>query len=139
MNFKHGLSRTPLYQIWMCIIRRCEYLENENYKYYGGRGIKVCPEWHDAATFFKWALANGYKKGLQIDRINNEGDYKPSNCHFITAKEQARNRRNNRLVKIGDEIKPLCVWSELIGINYNTLKTRVSRGWPESRLLEPVR
>lgn len=84
---KHGLSETRLYFVWVNMIRRCEHSNGKYYKNYGGRGIKVCSEWHDAATFFKWALANGYKEGLTIDRVDNDGDYEPSNCQFLTRSE----------------------------------------------------
>jgi len=83
-------------------------------------------------------LANGYKKGLTIDQINNEGNYEPFNCRFATRKEQARNSRRNRLIKIGKIIKPLCVWAEQTGIKWYVLRSRVEANWPEHRLLEPV-
>ena len=135
----HGLSRTKLYNVWQHIIQRCENPSNKDYKYYGGRGIKICVEWReDFMAFYTWAMANGYSAKLGIDRIDNDGDYEPSNCRFVTEKAQLRNSRRNRLIKIGKETKPISVWAEQTKINQATLRGRLNRGWPERRLLEPV-
>ena len=95
---KHGLSRTDLYYVWRNMINRCEWPGVHNYHRYGGRGIKVCDEWRrDFNAFAEWALANGYQKGLQIDRIDNDGDYEPSNCRFVTPAENNRNKSSRKL------------------------------------------
>ena len=90
INTTHGQTRTRLYYVWQNMINRCENAKTRAYKNYGGRGIMVCSEWHDAATFFKWALSHGYKEGLTIDRIDNNGNYEPDNCQFITKSENSR-------------------------------------------------
>lgn len=138
-NFKHGLCRTRLYAVWEDMINRCENPNHKRYKDWGGRGISVCPEWHNFIVFRSWALEHGYKYYLQIDRIDNSGNYTPENCRFATRKEQARNSRWNRHIKIGDEIKLLCEWAELYGINRQTLSDRINAKWPESKLLVPAR
>ena len=139
-NTKHGLSRTRIYGVWDGMIQRCENPNHMSYKDYGGRGIKICKEWRrDPATFCKWALANGYKEGLTIDRIDNDGDYRPDNCQFITMAKQNRNRRANRLIKVGGEVKSIIEWAEQAEINYQTLRSRLNAGWPEYKLLESAR
>lgn len=76
---------------------RCEYPSATNYAYYGGRGIRVCAQWReDPAAFVAWALANGYRSGLEIDRIDVNGDYEPNNCRFVTHVVNSQRRRNAR-------------------------------------------
>jgi len=95
---KHGLAHHPLYKVWGVMKHRCNNPNHIQYKDWGGRGVKVCNEWsNNAGDFIKWCLTNGYKKGLAIDRINNDGDYEPSNCRFITQAENNRNGRNAKL------------------------------------------
>ena len=92
LNFStHGDSKTKLYAVWAQMRYRCRNQTNRQYKYYGKRGIRVCPEWKDSYLPFKtWALKNGYQKHLTIDRIDNDGNYEPSNCQFIARSEHSR-------------------------------------------------
>jgi hypothetical protein len=95
------------------------------FKNYGGRGISICQEWlGDITIFTDWAITNGYELGLQIDRINNNGNYEPSNCRWVTSKEQGNNKRNNVMAYN----MPLYKKAEELGIKYETLRMRLKRG-----------
>ena len=94
---KHGMTNTRLYGVWNTMRQRCLNPNNHKYKNYGGRGIKVCDEWlHDFMAFYDWSMDNGYKPGLTIDRINNDGNYEPNNCRWTTMKVQNNNRRKRK-------------------------------------------
>ncbi|SDZ81938.1 hypothetical protein SAMN05192529_102123 [Arachidicoccus rhizosphaerae] len=107
---KHGMRNHPLYNIWGGMIARCEIKSKGNFKYYGGRGIKVCEEWRlNPKSFFDWALNNGYKKGLEIDRIDVNGDYAPNNCQFVTHRTNCqKNKRRLRVTNKSGE-RNICI------------------------------
>ena len=93
-NTTHGYRKHPLYAVWASMKLRCLNKKNTCYKYYGGKGVSICEEWvNSAETFINWALKNGWKKGLQIDRIDNDGNYTPVNCRFVSARQNCLNRR----------------------------------------------
>ena len=96
VNTKHGICYTDLYRVYYAMKGRCYNCNNKSYKNYGGRGIKICDEWlgeNGVVEFYKWSINNGYKKGLRIDRINNNGNYEPSNCRYVNASLSAQNER----------------------------------------------
>lgn len=98
----HGKTNTRLFNIWSGMRERCNNPNCRAFKDYGGRGIKICPEWeHDFQTFYEWAMSNGYADNLTIDRKDNEKGYSPDNCRWTTTAEQNRNRRNCKSVKLG--------------------------------------
>jgi len=91
---KHGMYKSRIYDIWHCMKDRCYREGNSKYYLYGGRGIRVCDEWkNDFVPFYEWAMSNGYKDDLTLDRIDSDGNYEPSNCRWATVTEQNRNRR----------------------------------------------
>lgn len=122
-NTKHGAyaRNHVLYGTWATMIHRCEDSKRANYRDYGGRGIKVCKEWHNPNTFIDWAESNGYAPGLQLDRINNNGDYCPNNCRWVTPKENSRNRRNTVFLTIHGETKCVAEWCELYDVSPYTV------------------
>lgn len=96
----HGMVGHKLYRVWGGMKARCGNPNNPAYQNYGGRGIIVCEDWKEPKTFFNWALSNGYKQGLEIDRIDNNGNYEPGNCRFVTPAKNARNRRTSKLTPV---------------------------------------
>lgn len=101
---KHGLSDDILYNAWSNIRQRCFNKNKNDYKHYGGRGVTVCDEWNNSfESFYNWSINNGWDKGLEIDRINNDGNYEPSNCQWITQQKNKSygKRRNSSKNKTG--------------------------------------
>lgn len=93
----HGLSNHWLYRVWASAKARCTIPSSSHFDRYGGRGIRVCDEWlTHPEVFIAWALANGAKKGLELDRIDSNGDYSPLNCRFVDHQDNSRNRTNAR-------------------------------------------
>lgn len=128
-NRKHNKSDSRLYHIWTNMIQRCTNIKNKSFKDYGRRNIKVCEEWKKFQKFDKWALENGYRDDLSIDRINNDGNYEPSNCRWATRKEQANNKRNNHRITLMDETHTITEWSKVLNIPVSTLERKNKNDW----------
>lgn len=127
---KHGKSYTKLYKSYTCMKERCYYPHNNRYYAYGARGIKICDEWlNDKNSFFEWALKNGYKEGLSIDRIDVNGDYCPGNCRWATRQQQANNTRRNVKITFNGQTKNLSQWAKQFGLKPTTIKARLQKGW----------
>ena len=93
----HGMTNTKLFRVWSGMKQRCYYRKHKSYSDYGGRGITICDEWReDFQTFYEWAMASGYQEGLTIDRIDNDGNYEPSNCQWLTRQENTSKMRIGR-------------------------------------------
>lgn len=127
-NHSHKTSGKRIYDIWYHMKGRCYNEHDARFDRYGGRGIKVCDEWKDSfESFYSWAMANGYQDDLTIDRIDNDGDYCPSNCRWATHQEQSRNRSTNINIKIGNSTRTLKEWCEIFGLEYGTIQARYHR------------
>ena len=135
--YKHGIPGSHhLYRIWSSMKRRCNSPNTKEYAHYGGRGIYVCDEWmHDAKAFYDWSMANGWKEGLTLDRIDNDGPYCPDNCRWVTYKIQMNNKSNNIRIDWKGENHTLSEWSEIVGLNVETLKYRIEVGWPVDKAM----
>ena len=115
---------------------RCNNSKNYSFKDYGARGIKICNEWViDFMNFYNWAMNNGYQDNLTIDRIDVNGNYEPSNCRWVTMKEQARNKSTNVLLTLNGKTKCVAEWSEIIGLDAKVIYARISRGHTDPSII----
>lgn len=121
----HNESKTRLYRILKGIHARCR---DKSVKYYGAKGIEVCPEWSDYTVFKKWAIENGYKENLTIDRIDYNGNYEPNNCRWATYKEQAQNTSRNHFITHNSETKCIAEWCRELNIKVSTFCQRMRKG-----------
>lgn len=141
-NTKHGMSGSHLYNTWKSMIRRCYSEKDENYKDYGGRGIKVCEQWkgeNGLKNFCEWSERNGCSDKLTIDRINTNGDYDPSNCRWADWETQNYNKRTTRRFLVCGEIKNLKEISEEYGIPIQKLRDKYYGVYKEEISIEELK
>lgn len=130
IHSKHGMSYTRLYTIWALMKARCVNQNRKEYPRYGGRGIKLVDEWLEFQPFMEWAIGSGYSDELTLDRKDNDGNYTPDNCRWVTRLVQAYNKSNNRYITHNGETKTICQWAKEYNISYNVLKKRLDDlGW----------
>lgn len=134
----HGMHKHPAYSSYRAMISRCKHASNPSWKDYGGRGITVCEAWSTFEGFWRDMGPTWFLSGT-IDREDNDGNYEPSNCRWLTAKGQANNRRDNLAVNIGGEVMTLTQVAERFGVKRNTLEARRRYGFSEDELLVPVK
>ena len=132
--FKNRRHDHPLLNVYIGMMRRCGLYKGKTSlkRYYADRGITVCDEWKKSFdSFEKWSIAHGWKKGLQIDRIDNNRNYEPSNCRFVTPKENSQNRRNTRKIRTEHGEMPLIeFWRNSHSVvSYKTFVFRHEHGW----------
>lgn len=134
----NGLSKHPLYSVWTSMRDRVKRQNLWHYKYYGGRGIKVCTEWDtDFLAFYNWAITHGYEQGLELNRINNDGDYCPDNCEFTTEIRNKNNRSNTIYVEYKGRTQPLSDWCRELNLPRDTIYWRLhSAKWDVNRAFE---
>lgn len=134
-NITHGMARTREHTIWLGIRARCLNPAHEAFPSYGGRGITVCATWRESFEAF-FRDMGPCPDGLSIDRIDNNGQYSPENCRWATKKDQANNRRSNRIISFNGRSLTLTEWADVTGLPYDTLKQRFTKlGWSPDRAL----
>ena len=136
--YKHGgrRDRTTEYEIWCGMIKRCENAQAQHYDVYGGRGVKICRRWRRSFAAFL-ADMGPRPLGRSIDRFpDKNGDYRPGNCRWATAREQAQNTRTNRMITYRGEQLCVAAWARRLGIKYALIHDRLRRGWSVDRALE---
>jgi hypothetical protein len=131
---KHGMDGTPMYRLWYSMRNRCNYKKHKHYADYGGRGIKVCSRW-DSFENFLADMGERPSPKYEIERIDNNGPYAPWNCKWATRKEQMNNTRRCRYLTLGDRILTVTQWAEKLGVNKNTIRSRVRIGWSDKEIL----
>jgi hypothetical protein len=135
-NTTHGKAYEKIYRVYQHIIHRCYNASDQAFKNYGGRGISVCDEWKDdRSAFFNWAEESGYKEGLSIDRIDNDGPYSPANCRWADRTTQANNCRKNVLLTWDNKTLTATHWARELGIKPSLIIGRLRRGLPTERVL----
>ena len=130
-----------LYRKYHHMKDRCYNPKDKRYARYGGRGIKIYDEWlNNYSLFEKWALDNGYKEGLTIDRIDNDGNYEPSNCRFVSFAENSKKKSTTRYFTYNGRTLSLADWCKELGFNYHTILCRIRAGWSfEKSITTPVK
>ena len=137
---KHGGRRTKLYEVWAAMLQRCSNPNVPRNRDWHGKGIRVCVEWHEFAPFRQWAQTNGYREGLQIDRIDNDGHYTHENCRWVTGSVNCNNKGNNVRVTAFGETKTLTEWSRdsRCIVCVSAFRGRIDLGWnPTMALTTP--
>lgn len=139
-NTTHGLRYTRIHNIWSKMKDRCNNARCVEYELYGARGITYCPEWETFLPFYNWAMENGYREDLTIDRIDVNGNYCPENCRWITLEEQQKNRRTTRWYTEDGKTMCLTDWIAQKGLTSGCVYSRLKRGWSLERALNtPIR
>lgn len=132
----HGGSRSRLYRIWKCMKARCYDPKSDSYGRYGARGVTVCGEWMDFSTFQSWAITNGYRDNLSIDRVDGSAGYAPDNCRWATALEQQHNLSSNVMLTAHGKTMTMAEWARITGMPYTTLWGRIKAGWSADMAIE---
>lgn len=134
-NRTHGKSGSPEYAIWIGVLRRCCKSTRDEYERYGGRGVTACNRWRDSFEAFYADMGPRPSPQHSIDRIDNNRGYEPGNCRWATAKEQQRNKRNNRMLTHDGRTQCATDWAEEVHITRGCLLERLRRGWSVARAL----
>lgn len=133
----HGMSKTPIWCCWMNMRARCKYKRNTHYKYYGGRGIKVCKRWENSFENFYKDMGD-MPEGYSIERIDVNKNYTPSNCCWIPKSEQVHNRRCNVKITFKGKTMNASQWDDEFGFPKKTVLYRHKNGLPIDAPLRDV-
>jgi hypothetical protein len=133
INYKHGMAKTPIFNIWWSMMQRCYDKNSQAYNRYGGRGINVCDQWQQFEGFY--AAMGDKPKDMSLDRIDNNGDYSPENVKWANAKTQANNRKSNVVLEHNGKKQTMQQWSDELGLKVGTVWARLNRGWNISQAL----
>lgn len=131
------MKNKRLYNAWKNIKQRCYDPNRRDYKYYGGKGIKVCDKWlHNFQAFNNWAITHGYADNLTLDRVDVNGNYEPSNCRWVDMQIQANNKSNNHFLTYNGKTQTIAQWSREVGISQDTIRRRINAfKWSVERAL----
>lgn len=139
LKIKTPIENPRIKSIYKDMLRRCYKPYRKNYERYGGRGISVCSEWlENPISFEKWALNNGYSDKLSIDRIDNDGNYEPSNCRWTDFTTQANNRSNNIVLEYEGTSLTIAQWAEKLGVDRKTIYNRIENGESPEVIFSPI-
>jgi len=133
----HGLSRTPEYACWKSMKQRCYNPSNIKFEAYGLRGIRVCARWLESFENFFEDMGQMTFPRASIGRINNDGNYEPTNCRWETDEQQANNKRNSRYITYDGMTQTVSQWARRLGITHRTLSSRIAKGWPPEKIFSP--
>ena len=135
INELHGKSSWPEHKVWSNMKGRCYNKNDQDFKYYGGRGISVCKSWRNSFTNFITDMGRRPSPAHSIDRIDNDGNYEPNNCRWATAAVQANNRRNSRILTFDGKSLNVKQWAKTTEISYYEILRRLNEGWPVEQAL----
>lgn len=130
LKLSHGMVKTRLYRCWRNMHDRCLNPKNKEFSNYGARGISICKEWRDFSVFYQWAISNGYRDDLTIDRIDVNKGYSPQNCRWTDTYNQARNRTDNVWITIDGKRMIQEDWAKELGISSDLIRYRRKK-YPE--------
>jgi hypothetical protein len=129
-------ERVLIYAVWQAMLARCYNPGHDAFDWYGGRGVRVCDRWRSSFDTFLSDMGPRPSPAHQIDRVENDGHYEPSNCRWTDRRTQCRNRRSNRLIEYDGQVRTLTEWAEVTGIGRGTIESRIDRnGWSVERAL----
>lgn len=138
-NSTHGMSSTSEYRSWLGMKQRCGNKNNHKYYRYGGRGISVCDRWKDSFQNFFFDMGPKPDPSFSIDRIENDGDYKPSNCRWASIKDQQNNTSKNHNLTLGEITKTIAQWAENLNMSEDVIFARKKLGWSDEEALTKPR